>query len=101
MGEDQRERVRVRGPDVDEVDVLAVDRGGEVWKLVEVGFVLAPVVAGAPVFGQLLEPGKWEAVVPPGVGDLIGPTGAGEPVGQVVEVGLGDVDAEWLDHWIP
>jgi hypothetical protein len=56
VGEDQRERVRFRRPDVDEVDVLAVDLGGEVRKLVELGLVLAPVVTGAPLLGQFLEP---------------------------------------------
>jgi hypothetical protein len=98
VGEDQRERVRFRGPDVDEVDGLAVDLGGEVRKLVELRLVRAPVVAGAPVLGKLLQPRQRKAVVPPGAGDLVGLTGAGEPVGQVVQVGLRDVDAKRLDH---
>jgi hypothetical protein len=40
-----------------EVDLLAVDLDGVLRKLVQLGFVLAPVVAGAPVGGQLLYPG--------------------------------------------
>ncbi|GAB3834321.1 hypothetical protein GCM10027610_029750 [Dactylosporangium cerinum] len=58
VGEDQCERVGLRGADVDEVDVLAVDLGGVVRQLVEPGLVRAPVVAGAPVSGQFLEPGE-------------------------------------------
>jgi hypothetical protein len=84
VGEDQRERLWFRRPDVDEVDVLTVDLGGEVRKLVEFCLVLAPVVTGAPVLGQFLEPRQREAVVPPGVGDLVGPAGAGESVGRSV-----------------
>ena len=49
----------------------------------------APVVARAPVLGQLLDVVERHAVAPPDAGQLVGPAGAGEPVAQVVQVGLG------------
>ena len=38
-----------------------------------------------------------DAVLAARAGDLVGPPGAGQPVLEVVEVGLRDVDAEGLD----
>ena len=38
-----------------------------------------------------------DAVVPAGAGRLVGPAGPGQPVSQVVEVGLRDIDAERPD----
>src|SRR5690606_41308251 len=62
------------------------------------GLVLAPVVAGAPVLGEVAQPWQRKAEVAAGVGDLVGPAGAGQPVVKVVEVGLGDGDAVEVDH---
>jgi hypothetical protein len=98
VGEDQRDGVRPGRADMQEVDVLAVDLGGEVREFVELGLVLAPVVGGSPVLGEFLEASQRKAVVPAGVGNLVGPAGASKTIVQVVEVGLRDVDAEGLDH---
>jgi hypothetical protein len=97
MGEDQRQGLWLRGADVEEVDRLAVDGGGELRVLVQPRLVLAPVVAVTPVGGQLLEIVERHPAAPADPGQLVGPAGTGQPVAQVVEVGLGDVDPERPD----
>ena len=57
----------------------------------------APVVPRAPVLGELLEVVQRYAAGPLHAGQLAGPAGVGEPVVQVVEVGLGNLDAEGVD----
>ena len=80
-----------------EVHVLAVDDGGELGELVQPGLLGPPVVLGAPVGGQVVQVAKRYPGFPAGAGQLVGPAGAGEPVSQVVQVGLGDVDPERPD----
>jgi hypothetical protein len=94
---DQRQRVWLRGADVQEVNVLTVDLRRELSKLVEPGLPLAPVVGGAPVVGQLLQIVKWDTALPAHPGQLIRPAGAGKTVMEVVEVRLWDVDPERPD----
>jgi len=53
--DDQRQRVLVPGPDVDEVDVHPVDLGRELRQRVQFRLAPAPVVVGRPVAGQLLQ----------------------------------------------
>jgi hypothetical protein len=90
----QRLRVGLVGSDVQAVDALAVDLGSELWVLVEPRLLGTPVVLRTPVFGELLQMAQRYAAGPPHAGQLAGPAGVGEPVVQVVEVGLGDLDAE-------
>lgn len=82
---------------MEEVDVLAVDLGGELGVVVEVFLVGAPVVVVAPVVGEFLEVGARDAVLPVGAGELVWPAGVVEAVVEVVEVGLGDGEVEGLD----
>src|SRR5690242_145022 len=49
---DQRQRVRMRRTDVDEVNVKSIDRGDELRQRVELRFCLSPVVLGLPVAYQ-------------------------------------------------
>ena len=49
------------------------------------------------MLGQLPDVAERDAVVPADAGQLVGPAGAGQPVVQVVQVGLRDVDAERPD----
>jgi hypothetical protein len=95
--EQQRHRAGLGGPDVQEVDVLAVDGGGELRDLVEPGLVRTPVVAGAPVLGQPLHRAQRHAVAGARPGHLVRPPGGGQALGEVVEVALRDVDAERPD----
>ena len=59
--------------------------------------VRAPVVPVAPMLGQILEVGHRHPRLHPSPGSCAGPPGAGQPVAQVVQVRLGDVDTERLD----
>src|SRR6185437_13680728 len=74
-----------------------VDRGGELVKPVQPRFVRPPVVLVAPVRRQLAHVIQRDAVVPAHPGQLVGPPGPGQPVPQVVQVRLGDVDTERQD----
>jgi hypothetical protein len=82
---------------VQEVDALAVDLGGELGAGVELCLGGAPVIPRAPVAGELFQVSKRQSAVPPRAGQFAGPAGVGEPVVQVVQVGLGDLDAEGPD----
>ena len=84
VGDNQRQSVRFGGADVQEVDVLPVDLGGELRVGVELGLPGAPVVTVSPVLDEFLHPLQAHAVVRPGAGDLVGPAGALEPLLQVV-----------------
>ena len=93
----QRPRAWLTGPDVQEVDALAVDLGDELRVGVELRLGGAPVILRAPVPGELFQVTKRHAAVPPHAGQFAGPAGVGEPVVQVIQVGLGDLDAEGPD----
>src|SRR6266571_6803695 len=62
--DDQRHRARLPRANVQEVHALAVDGGGELRELVETLLVGAPVVAVAPVVGQLADVAERRAVRP-------------------------------------
>ena len=79
---------------------MPVDRGGELRELVEPSLVSAPVIAGAPVRGQLLQVPQRHPPAPADAGQLVGPAGAGQAVAQVVQVGLGDGDPEGPDRGV-
>ena len=60
-------------------------------------FLRAPVELGAPVLAQLLEVLEVGAVVPTRAGDLVGPACACQPVAEIVEHRVGNLDAERPD----
>jgi hypothetical protein len=93
----QRGGVRPLRPDVQEVDALTVDLGRELRVRVEARLLGTPVEACAPVVGELAEVVGGNTAGPPRAGESGGPAGSGQPVAQVVQVGVGDRDAEGLD----
>ncbi len=56
VSQDERQRVRMARPDMNELDFRPVDRRDELGQGVEPRLQLAPVVAGGPVLHQLLQP---------------------------------------------
>jgi hypothetical protein len=64
VGHDQRQRVLMRGADVDEVDVYAVDLGRELRKRVQPRVEAAKVVVPFPVAGELLDRRQLHALRP-------------------------------------
>jgi hypothetical protein len=79
VGQYQRQRVRLGRANVQEVDVLPVDLGGELRVLVQLTLVDAPVVAITPVLGQPLEVAHRHPAAPADIGQVRGPSGPGEP----------------------
>src|SRR5829696_5256882 len=79
------------------MDILSVDRGGELGILVEPGLPGAPVVGALPALGQSLDVLQRNTIGPADLGKLVGPTSTGKPGVQVVQVRLGDLNSEWLD----
>ena len=79
---------------MDEVDLLTVDVGEEVRPTVEPLLLRAPVELGAPVVAEVLEVREIGAVVPAAARNLVGPARAREPLAEVVEHGLGNLDPE-------
>ena len=92
VDQQQRSGIGLRGPDVQEVEILPVDLGGELGELVEASLRLAPVVAVPPVFRQALEVVHGHAAGPRLARALVGPAGQVEAGREVVECGLRDVD---------
>ena len=84
-------------PDVQEVDALAIYFRRELRIGVELRLGCAPVVLSAPVIGEFPHGVQRYAALPPHAGQLARPPGAGQPVVQMVEVGLGDLDAKRVD----
>lgn len=79
---------------MEEVDVLVVDDGGELGKLVESCLLAAPVVGGGPVLGEALEVVQRDAEVPANAGQLVGPARPEETLVQIVEIGLRNLNSE-------
>jgi len=97
VGDQQRLGAGLAGSDVQEVDALAVYLGGELRVGVELRLRGPPLELGAPIPGQFLQVVQRYAAGPPDAGQLAGPAGTGQPAVQVIDVGLGDFDAEGLD----
>jgi hypothetical protein len=81
---------------VDEVHVGRVDARGVVRQVVELAFVPAPVVVGAPVFEELIQVVRVGAGVPSGILAKTGPARAQQSFAQILEDRLGDADAKRL-----
>src|SRR3569623_2071691 len=79
-----------------EMDGLAVDLGQELRIGVELGLVLPPVVAGAPLVGELADDRLWLPVVPVG-GGRRRPARALEARLEVVDLGIGDGNLERVE----
>ena len=92
--EQQRHRARPHPGLVDEVQVDAAQRHGELPARVELHLLRAPVVAVAPVADERLHVGEVGAVAPRLAGDLVGPAHARQARAQVVEHGVGHADGE-------
>src|ERR1700704_2120918 len=84
-----------------EVHVRPVDLGGELVQTVQLALSPPPVVAGAPVFGQLLEIVQRDAAAPTGARDLGRPAGFAEPAVKIVDVLLRNGDTEGTHGMAP
>src|SRR5581483_8280769 len=94
MSDDEREGVAVRGALVDEMDVEPVNLRREVIEPVQQGFPSAPVVAVGPIARQLAGVVQRDALAPVVDALTLCPSGARQSLLQVVEVVVGDCNAE-------
>src|SRR5512132_1241414 len=97
VGQDERERFLSCGADMDEMDLLTVDLGGELRVLVELRLPRAPFVAATPGAHEPPDPLDTYAVCGAATGDLVGETSPGESALQVVDLRLRDVDPKRAD----
>ena len=79
---------------VNEVEIDARHRCGELGEGVQQRLVLSPVVVIAPVRAELLHVGEVGAEGPGGARRLVGEARAAEPLAEICEGRLGNVDAE-------
>src|SRR5262245_34798674 len=80
-----------------EMDVLPIYVSRELVVFVEPGLPGTPVVASSPVLHQPAHLGEGDAVVQARSWQLIGPSGTSEPLAQVVQLGLRNLDAARSD----
>ena len=94
---DQRQRVLVRRPHVDEVDVHAVDLGRELRQRVQLRLARAPVVLRRPVAGERLDRRQLHALRP--ISDELtgGPARRSETAAQLGELLLRNLNPERTD----
>jgi hypothetical protein len=90
--DEQRRRVRTPATFVDHVHAKAINRHLEVGQLVEPRFVPSPVEARPPVFDEVLEVSEAYAVVPASIVHLVRPPRTPEPLPQVPQDFLVNID---------
>ena len=97
VGHDQRQRVLVRRPDVDEVDVHAVDLADELRQRVQARLDPPEVVLVQPVPRERLQRRQLDALRPVGDQLLARPARRADARAQIVELLVGNVDVEGAD----
>ena len=95
--DDERQRVLVLRPHMDEVDVEPVDLGDELRKGVQPRLDLPPVVVGRPVARELLHRRQLHALRRIGDGLLFGPARRGDALPEVDERLFRHLEAEGAD----
>jgi hypothetical protein len=99
MDEQERQWVRADAGLMDEVEVDPLQRHQELLEGVELGLLGTPVEAVLPALGQAPHERQVRPVLPPRLRDLVGPTGAGQPLPQIVQHVVWDVETVrlWLE----
>ena len=97
VGDDHRQRVLVPRPHVDEVDVDPVDLGDELRQLVEARLDGAPVVPVRPAPRECSHDVELYALRGVVDGLVLGPPRLADSPGEVVEIGLRELDSERPD----
>ncbi len=97
MGDQQRQRLWRCALDVDEMNLVSVDRRDEVWPGVQRGLAAAPVITVGPVVTERLQVGLVGAKIPVAIGVFVGPAGAAQPVAQVGDRLIRHCQPVWPD----
>src|ERR1700722_16903427 len=93
MGQEQRDGSPVAGPNMQEVDPLAIDGREKLLVAVQAGLVDPPVVGVEPVADDLPEIVQGHALPPADAGDLIRTPRPSQAFGQV-----GQHARRYIDH---
>src|SRR5215208_5863080 len=92
MDEEQRQWVRADASLVDEVEIDPVERRLELIERVQLCLLSPPVEAVEPTLGEAPHEREVRPVLPSGLRDLVGPTGALQPLPQVVQHVVVDIE---------
>ena len=92
-----RHRVGILRSLMDEVNIETVDRRRELVELIESPLGRAPVELLLPVRDELFEVREVRSVVPIRAGDLTREARARQPLLEIREDAVSDVDLEWDD----
>lgn len=95
--QDERRRVLMRGARVHRMDLLSVDLGHDVVERVE-AVLVGPPVEVQPRRDQPVEVCLGDSGRGGVIGRRAGRAGLLEPIVQVVDVGLRDLDGQWTDR---
>ena len=98
VGEDDRQRVRVFRPRMDEVDVQAVDLGAELREGINPRFALAPIISVAPIGHQRLKPRERHTLGPIIYRLAFRPPRCREAAFEVIKFGLRHGDGKGCDE---
>jgi hypothetical protein len=97
VGEHEWQGIGVGRPDVEEVDPEPVDLGAELGERVQPGLGGPPVILLRPGAAEFLEVREGNTLRPVIDGLGLGPTRSPEPLAQVTQVILVDLDPERID----
>jgi hypothetical protein len=97
--DDKRQGRGVRRANVDEVDTEPIDHRAELRQRIQPRLGGTPVVSVGPVAAEVLQIGEWDALRPVLDRLALGPSCALQPRAEVLELSLGDLDAE-LRHLV-
>src|SRR5262249_21035094 len=95
MGDDDRERIRMTGAHVDEVNVDAVDGRYELRECIELCLELPPIVIGAPIADEFLQLRELRALRL--IRLLVGPAGRSKTPAKIDDLFFRNVDLEGSD----
>src|SRR5258706_10602784 len=98
--DDDGQRIRVTGADVDEVNVDSIDRRDELREAIQFLLHLSPVVVRAPIANQRLKLRQLRTLRLIGDGFLVGPPRCSNAPPKITECGLGYFDGEGPDRTI-
>ena len=76
------------------MDVLAIQDGCVLGKVVQSGLVLTPVVSVGPIRHEVAYKAQRDSVLPACAGQLVRPPGLAQPLAKVIHLGLRNVDAK-------
>src|SRR5262245_47180012 len=98
MGDEQWRCVRLRGTDMQEMNVLSINSGEKLWIRIELCFPDPPVICFLPVRNQPLKWGEGHAIGIINARQFICPANASQACFEIVYLGLRNSDGIGSSH---